>query len=413
MARIVMKFGGTSVGDTDRIKNVAQLVKTEVDRGNEVAVVVSAMSGKTNELVGYCREISPLHDLREYDAVVSSGEQVTVGLLAMALQALGVNARSWLGWQLPFCTNKSHGNAKITEVDGSEIIERFAEGQVAVMAGFQGVNPEGSKMGRITTLGRGGSDTSAVALAAAIKADRCDIYTDVDGIYTTDPRIVPAAKKLNKISFEEMLELASLGAKVLQTRAVSVAMGQNVPLQVLSTFDPDTPGTVVCHEDEIVEENLVTGVAYARDEAKVTLAGVPDRPGTAASIFTSLSDAAINVDMIVQTRSDTKNHTDMSFTVNETDLARAQALLEGQSDEIGYRELITDANVAKISIVGLGMRSNAGVASQMFQALAAKGINIQLITTSEIKVSVLIAREYLELAVRHLHTVYGLDAEAA
>ncbi|MGB0843487.1 MAG: aspartate kinase [Alphaproteobacteria bacterium] len=407
MARIVMKFGGTSVGDVDRIKNVARLVKAEQERGNEVAVVVSAMSGKTNELVGYCREISELYDQAEYDVVVSSGEQITVGLLAMALKAIGVKARSWLAWQLPFGSDSAHGNAKITEIQTDEILASMEAGNVAVVAGFQGVSPEG----RVSTLGRGGSDTSAVALAAAMNADRCDIYTDVDGIYTTDPRVVPTARKLDKISFEEMLELASVGAKVLQTRAVSMAMRYKTRLQVLSSFE-EKPGTLVCDEDEIMEQTLVSGIAFTRDEAKVTLVDIPDRPGVAALVFSALADAAINVDMIVQARSDSREKTNMSFTISEIDLERTKMMLAERAEAIGYADIITDSKVAKVSIVGLGMRSNAGIASQMFSALSEKGINIQLITTSEIKVSVLIGEDYLELATRHLHNIYKLDQAA-
>lgn len=408
MARIVQKFGGTSVADIERIRNVALRVKKEVDAGNEVAVVVSAMAGVTNQLVGWAREMSVLHDAREYDTIVATGEQVTSGLLAMALQNLGINARSWLGWQLPFRTDGVHSNARIEGIDTDEIIKRFEQDQVAILAGFQGIGPDN----RITTLGRGGSDTSAVALAAALNADRCDIYTDVDGVYTTDPRIVPAARKIDKITYEEMLELASQGAKVLQTRSVALAMQHNVRLQVLSSFI-DAPGTLVCDEDEIVEQQIVSGIAYSPEEAKVTVRHVPDRPGVAGSIFGSLADAAVNVDMIVQNVTEDGNTTDMTFTVGKTDLARARQVLEKLHDELGFKEINADPNVAKVSVVGVGMRSQPGVAKTMFRTLADKGINIQVISTSEIKVSVLIAAEYTELAVRALHTAYGLDGPPA
>ncbi len=409
MARIVMKFGGTSVADLDRIRNVAARVKREVEAGNEVAVVVSAMSGVTNTLVKYCQDLSPLHDAREYDAVVATGENVTAGLTAIALQTIGVEARSFAGWQIPLVTDDAHGKARIDSIDGATLIARMQAGQVPVVAGFQGIGPDN----RITTLGRGGSDTSAVALAAALKADRCDIYTDVDGVYTTDPRIVPKARKLAKIAYEEMLELASVGAKVLQTRSVELAMKERVRVQVLSSFGEETgaslPGTLVVDEEEIMEKALVAGVAYSRDEAKITIRRVPDRPGIAAAIFGPLSDANVNVDMIVQNVSADAT-TDMTFTIGRTDLPRAQAVLAEHKEEIGYTELLSDPDVAKISVVGVGMRSHAGVARTMFSALAAKGINIQVISTSEIKVSVLIGAEYTELAVRALHTAYGLDA---
>ena len=404
MARIVMKFGGTSVADLERIRNVARRVKREVDAGNEVAVVVSAMAGVTNQLVAWCQQLSPMHDAREYDAVVASGEQVTSGLTAIALQEIGVDARSWQGWQISIRTDDAHGKARIDAIAGDEIIRRMRNGQVAVVAGFQGVGPNN----RITTLGRGGSDTSAVALAAALKADRCDIFTDVDGVYTTDPRIVAKARKLDKIAYEEMLELASVGAKVLQTRSVELAMKQRVRVQVLSSFQ-DLPGTLVVDEDEIVEKEIVAGIAYSREEAKVTVRRVPDRPGIAAAIFGPLAEANINVDMIVQNVSADGN-TDLTFTVGRTDLPRAQSLLGAHKEKIGFSELLTDADVAKISVVGAGMRSHAGVASTMFKALASRGINIEVISTSEIKVSVLIGAEYTELAVRALHTAYGLDA---
>ena len=409
MSRIVMKFGGTSVADLDRIRHVAARVKCEVEAGNEVAVVVSAMAGATNQLVAWCQSLSPLHDAREYDAVVATGEQITTGLLAIALQEIGVEARSWQGWQIPIQTDNAHGKARIMSIDGGELARRVAAGQVAVVAGFQGVGPDD----RVTTLGRGGSDTSAVALAAALRADRCDIYTDVDGVYTTDPRIVPRARKLDRIAYEEMLELASVGAKVLQTRSVELAMNERVRVRVLSSFE-DAPGgeetgTLVVDEDEIVEQQIVTGIAYSRDEAKITVRGVPDRPGIAASIFGSLAEHNVNVDMIVQNVS-AEGLTDMTFTVGKADLPRAHAALAETQDQIGYAQILADHDVAKISVVGVGMRSHAGVASMMFRALADKAINIEVISTSEIKVSVLIAAEYTELAVRALHTAYGLDA---
>lgn len=405
MARIVMKFGGTSVGDLDRIRNVARRVKAEVDAGNEVAVVVSAMSGETNKLVGYCQDISPMHDAREYDAIVATGEQVTTGLLSMALQELGVEARSWLGWQIPIRTDDAHSKARIMDIETEELTKRMASGQVAVIAGFQGLGPDN----RITTLGRGGSDTSAVAVAAAIKADICDIYTDVDGVYTTDPRIVKTARKLEKITYEEMLESASLGAKVLQVRSVEMAMKHGVRLQVRSSFS-DAPGTLICDEDEIVEKELVSGIAYSRDEAKITLVKVADRPGVAANIFGPLSENNVNVDMIVQNVSHGGGATDLTFTVTKGDLARAVKLLKERQEELGFEDLIEDSNVVKVSVIGVGMRSHAGVAQTMFSALSEKGINIQVISTSEIKVSVLVAEEYTELALRALHTAYGLDA---
>ncbi|WP_160120256.1 aspartate kinase [Rhodovarius lipocyclicus] len=403
MPRIVMKFGGTSVADLDRIRNVANRVKREHDAGNEVAVVVSAMSGTTNQLVKWCTDLDPLHDPREYDAVVATGEQVTIGLLAIALQKLGVPARSWQGWQIPIRTDDAHGKARVDSIDGSALIASMQKGEVPVVAGFQGVAPDG----RVTTLGRGGSDLSAVALAAALKADRCDIYTDVDGVYTTDPRIVPRARKLDRISFEEMLELASVGAKVLQTRSVEMALKQRVRVQVVSSFE-DKPGTLVVDEDEIVEKLIVSGIAYSADDAKVTLRRVPDRPGVAASLFGPLAEANVNVDMIVQNIG-ADGTTDMTFTVNRTDLPRAKEVLDAAKGSLGYESLQTDPNVVKISVVGIGMRSHAGVASTMFRALSEKGINIQVISTSEIKVSVLVASEYKELAVRALHTAYGLD----
>jgi aspartate kinase len=408
MARIVMKFGGTSVADLDRIRNVAHRVKAQVDMGDQVAVVVSAMAGVTNQLVAWCQTLSPLHDAREYDAVVATGEQVTTGLLAIALQTLGVEARSWAGWQIPLRTDNAHGAARIESIEAGTLIERMERGEVAVVAGFQGLAPGN----RISTLGRGGSDTSAVALAAALKADRCDIYTDVDGVYTTDPRIVPRAKKLDKIAYEEMLELASVGAKVLQTRSVELAMKARVRVKVLSSFaapDDAENGTLLVDEDEIVEKEIVTGIAYSRDEAKVTLRHVPDRPGVATSVFGPLSAANVNVDMIVQNVS-AEGTTDMTFTIGRTDLPRVIDCLNKARDKIGFSELLTDKQVAKISVVGVGMRSHAGIANTMFKTLADKSINIEVISTSEIKVSVLIAEEYTELAVRALHTAYGLDA---
>jgi aspartate kinase len=405
MARIVQKFGGTSVGDVERIKNVALKVKAEIDRGNEIAVVLSAMSGETNRLVGLVNQMGSLYDAREYDSVVATGEQVTIGLLALALQDLGVPARSWLGWQVPFHTDDVHAKARIQKIDVDELDKRMKTGEVPVVAGFQGIGPDN----RITTLGRGGSDTSAVALAAALDADRCDIYTDVDGVYTSDPRIVTKARKLDKITYEEMLEMASLGAKVLQTRAVEMAMKYGQRIQVLSSFE-DKPGTLVVDEEEIVEKELVSGIAYSRDEAKITLVRVSDKPGVAAAIFGPLSDASVNVDMIVQNESVGGKATDLTFTVTQADLERAVKTLEKHSDDIGYEKLHSDANVVKISVVGVGMRSHAGVAQRMFATLAEKGINIQVISTSEIKVSVLIDEEYTELAMRALHTAYGLDA---
>jgi aspartate kinase len=405
MARIVQKFGGTSVADIDRIKAAAQRVKRAVDAGDEVAVVVSAMSGTTNQLVEWTRAVSPMHDAREYDVVVSAGEQITVGLMAMALQDIGVDARSWLGWQIPMVTDDIHGRARILDVKADEIVRRFGLGQVAVMAGFQGIASDN----RITTLGRGGSDTSAVALAAAINADRCDIYTDVDGIYTSDPRIVTRARKLDKITYEEMLEMASLGAKVLQTRSVELAMNHRVRLQVLSSFE-DAPGTLVVDEEEIVEQEIVSGIAHSGNEAKITLVSVPDNPGIAAAIFGPLSEASIIVDMIVQNVSEDGNATDLTFTVPKDDLARTMQVLGAAQDRLGFERVVGDPDVVKISVVGVGMRSHAGVAMRMFQALADKGINIQVISTSEIKISVLVSDAYTELALRSLHTAYGLDA---
>ncbi|MEE9210064.1 MAG: aspartate kinase [Kiloniellales bacterium] len=404
MARIVMKFGGTSLADLDHVRNVAERVKDEVDRGNQVAVIVSAMAGVTDQLADYADQSAGIYDLREYDVVVSSGEQVTAGIVAIVLQDLGVAARSWLGWQIPIQTDDAHGNARIEDIDVAEIERRLEAGQVAVVTGFQGIDAQN----RVTTLGRGGSDISAVALAAALEAERCDIYTDVDGVYTSDPRIVARAHKLDRITYEEMLEMASQGAKVLQTRSVEIAMKHRVRVQVRSSFD-DTPGTLVVDEDEIVEQAIVSGITYSRDEAKVTLTGVPDRPGAAASIFGPLAEAAINVDMIVQNVSVESERTGLTFTVPKTDLERAVEVLEGLKGTLEYGDLLSDADVVKVSVIGVGMRSHAGVAQKMFATLAEKGINIQVISTSEIKVSVLVAEEYTELAVRSLHSAYGLD----
>ena len=413
MSRLVMKFGGSSVADLERIRNVARHVKREVDAGHEVAVVVSAMAGKTNELVGWVRDASPLYDAREYDAVVASGEQVTAGLLAIALQKLGLPARSWQGWQIPVRTSQAHGVARIEGIDGSAIIKGFvARREVAVIAGFQGVH---ASTGRIATLGRGGSDTSAVAVAAAIKADRCDIYTDVDGVYTTDPRIVAKARRLDRVAFEEMLEMASLGAKVLQVRSVELAMVHKVPTFVRSSFDdPDepTPGTLICEEEDIVEQQVVTGIAFSRDEAQITLRKLVDAPGVAAGVFLPLAEANINVDMIIQVTSDDNKHTDMTFTTTAADFERACALLESHKAKIGYKTMEGSTDVVKVSAIGVGMRSHAGVAAKGFKALSDKGINIRAITTSEIKFSVLIDAAYTELAVRTLHALYGLDKPA-
>jgi aspartate kinase len=417
MARIVMKFGGTSMAGTERIRNVAARVKHEVDAGNEVAVVVSAMAGETDRLINFCREAAPLHDPKEYDVVVAAGEQITSGLLAITLQAMGVKARSWLGWQLPIQTSDAHASARIEDIDTKGLIAAMSAGEVAVIPGFQGVTEDN----RITTLGRGGSDTSAVAVAAAVKADRCDIYTDVDGVYTTDPRIVPRARKLAKVTYEEMLELASVGAKVLQTRSVGLAMKENVRVQVLSSFDAPTDnpitGTLIVGDDDIgedeMERQLITGIAHDKNEAKVTLTSVPDRPGAVANIFGPLADANINVDMIIQNIAHDSGSTDVTFTVPGAELARAIDTLEKGKDVIGFSNLMHDTKVAKISVVGVGMRSHAGVAATMFKALAQRGINVQAISTSEIKVSVLIDEDETELAVRVLHTAYGLDAEDA
>ncbi len=410
MARLVLKFGGTSVASLDRIRASALHVKREIDAGHEVAVVVSAMAGKTNELVAWCTEASPLHDTREYDAVVASGELVTAGLMAIVLQGMGIGARSWQGWQIPLLTSDRHGSARIQSIDAAGIVRRFGESrEVAVVAGFQGFN---AASGRVTTLGRGGSDTSAVAVAAAVGADRCDIYTDVDGVYTTDPRIVPKARRLDRITFEEMLEMASLGAKVLQVRSVEVAMNHNVKVFVRSSFDdPADPksGTLICAEEDIMEQQVVTGIAFSKDEAQLTLRRVADKPGVAASIFVPLAEAGINVDMIIQVVSDDTTTTDLTFTVPAVDFERARAILVGARDSIAYGELQGTSDVVKVSAIGIGMRSHAGVAARAFKALAEKGINIRAITTSEIKFSVLIDSAYTELAVRTLHALYGLD----
>jgi aspartate kinase len=406
MALIVQKFGGTSVGDLDRIRNVASRVKTEVDAGNSVAVVVSAMAGTTNQLVAWARDIGPMHDAREYDTIVATGEQVTVGLLAIALQNLGVDARSWLGWQIPVHTDEVHGAARIERIDTGLMRERLAGGQVAVVAGFQGLAPDG----RVSTLGRGGSDTSAVALAAALDADRCDIYTDVDGVYTTDPRIAPKAQKLDQITFEEMLEMASLGAKVLQTRSVAMAMRHNVNLQVRSSFT-DAPGTLVVNEDAIVEQEKISGIAYSPDEAKVTIQGLPDKPGIAAAVFGELAENHINVDMIVQSAASEGQLTDITFSLGRGDLSKALGIIEASRDRLGFQGIDSKDDVTKISVVGTAMRSQPGVARTMFETLADRGINIEVISTSEIKISVLVSAEYTELAVRSLHTAFGLDGE--
>ena len=421
MARIVMKFGGTSMAGMERIRNVAARVKHVVDQGHEVAVVVSAMAGETDRLVGFCKEASALYDPAEYDVVVAAGEQVTSGLLAMTLKAIGVDARSWLGWQLPIRTIEAHAKARISTIETDALIAAMQSGQVAVIPGFQGMMDDG----RVSTLGRGGSDTSAVAVAAAVKADRCDIYTDVDGVYTTDPRIVARARKLDLVTYEEMLELASVGAKVLQTRSVGLAMKEGVVVQVLSSFDDptqdDLPGTLIVSDEELeaklketkMERQLITGIAHDKNEAKIIVTRVPDKPGAVASIFTPLADAAINVDMIIQNDSKDNEETDVTFTVPRADLARSVDILEANKDAIGFRRIITDTEVAKISVVGVGMRSHAGVAATMFTTLAEGGINIEAISTSEIKVSVLIDEDETELAVRVLHTAYGLDAPAA
>lgn len=410
-----MKFGGTSVANIERIRNVAQHVKREVDAGHDVAVVVSAMSGKTNELVGWATEASALHDAREYDAIVASGELITAGLLAIVLQSLGIQARSWQGWQIPILTDDAHASARITGIDGGELIKRFKERkEVAVIAGFQGLH---QPTGRITTLGRGGSDTSAVAIAAAIHAERCDIYTDVDGVYTTDPRVVPKARRLEKIAFEEMLEMASQGAKVLQVRSVELGMVHNVPVFVRSSFDkPEDidphgtpPGTLICSEEEIMESQVVTGIAFSKDEAQISVRQIDDKPGVAASIFGPLADASINVDMIVQNVSEDGKTTDLTFTVPASEYTRAKDTITKAKDKIGYKAMDSATDVAKVSVIGIGMRSHAGVAAQAFKALSERNINIRAITTSEIKFSLLIDAAYTELAVRTLHTLYGLD----
>jgi aspartate kinase len=419
--RIVMKFGGTSMAGTERIRRVANIVRKQAAGGNEVAVVVSAMAGETDRLVNFCREANALYDPAEYDVVVASGEQVTSGLLALTLQSLGCKARSWLGWQIPVKTIEAHAKARIESIDAPEMVAAMEAGEIAVVPGFQGISEDG----RVTTLGRGGSDTSAVAVAAAVKADRCDIYTDVDGVYTTDPRIVAKARKLKAVTYEEMLELASVGAKVLQTRSVGLAMKEGVRIQVLSSFVGDDavaadelPGTLIVSDEEmdelvekgLMERQLVTGIAHDKNEAKVILTRVPDKPGAVAHIFEPLAEASINVDMIIQNVGRDKGETDVTFTVPQADLARAQALLEDRRGEIGFNRIITDSKIAKISVVGVGMKSHAGVASTMFRALSDRGINIQAISTSEIKVSVMIDEDETELAVRVLHTAYGLDA---
>ena len=415
MGRLVMKFGGTSVANIDRIRNVAQHVKREVDAGHDVAVVVSAMSGKTNELVAWASEASSLHDAREYDAIVASGELITAGLLAIVLQSLGIQARSWQGWQIPILTSDAHASARITGIDGRELIKRFKERkEVAVIAGFQGIH---EPTGRVTTLGRGGSDTSAVAIAAAIQAERCDIYTDVDGVYTTDPRVVPKARRLEKVAFEEMLEMASQGAKVLQVRSVELGMVHNVPVFVRSSFDkPEDidphgtpPGTLICSEEEIMESQVVTGIAFSKDEAQISVRQIDDKPGVAAAIFGPLADASINVDMIVQNVSEDGKTTDLTFTVPASEYTRAKDTIAKARDKIGYKAMDSATDVAKVSVIGIGMRSHAGVAAQAFKALSERNINIRAITTSEIKFSLLIDAAYTELAVRTLHTLYGLD----
>jgi aspartate kinase len=415
MARLVMKFGGTSVADIERIRNVARHVKREVEAGHEVAVVVSAMSGVTNQLVTWCRDGAALHDAREYDAVVSTGEQVTAGLLAIVLEGMGINARSWQGWQLPIVTSNAHASARILDINGEELLKRFKERhEVAVIAGFQGIHQD---TGRITTLGRGGSDTSAVAIAAAIGAERCDIYTDVDGVYTTDPRVVPRAQRMPKIAYEEMLELASLGAKVMQVRSVELGMVHNVRIFVRSSFekpediDPHAtpPGTLICGEEEIVEQQVVTGIAFSKDEAQISIRRVQDKPGVAAAIFGPLAEANINVDMIVQNVSSDGATTDLTFTVPASDYQRANDVLVKARGQVGYERIDGATDVTKVSVIGIGMRSHAGVAAKAFKALAEKGINIRAITTSEIKFSLLIDANYTELAVRTLHSLYDLD----
>jgi len=424
LGRIVMKFGGTSMAGSERIRRVANIVRRQQAAGHEVAVVVSAMAGETDRLVGFCREADPLYDPAEYDVVVAAGEQITSGLLAMTLQSLGCKARSWLGWQLPVRTDDAHARARIETIDSQALLASMAAGEIAVIPGFQGLSPDG----RVTTLGRGGSDTSAVAVAAAIGADRCDIYTDVDGVYTTDPRIVAKARKLKQVTYEEMLELASVGSKVLQTRSVSLAMKEGVRVQVLSSFIDDDatpadeiPGTMIVSDEELaaiqkdqeMESQLITGIAADKNEAKIILTRVPDRPGAVATIFGPLAAANINVDMIIQNVGRDKGETDVTFTVPSADLLRAQSLLDAQKEAIGFNRIITDPKVAKISVVGVGMRSHAGIAATMFRALADRGINVQAISTSEIKISVLIDEDETELAVRVLHSAYGLDAADA
>ena len=406
MALIIQKFGGTSVADVERIKQAALRTQAEVDAGNQVVVVVSAMAGVTNALVEYTDQMGALSDAREYDVVVSSGEQSNAGLMALALQNLGIQARSWLGWQIPIWTDNVHGKARISGINTENIVSGLKAGEVAVVPGFQGMGTNN----RLTTLGRGGSDLTAVALAGALRADRCDIYTDVDGIYTSDPRIVTRARKMDRITYEEMLEMASLGAKVLQTRSVELAMNQNVRLQVRSSFVEDL-GTFVVSEEEIVEQQIVSGISHSRDEAKVTLLQVSDRPGVAAGIFGPLAESSVNVDMIVQNFSEDGKTTDLTFTVGQSELEKAVTVLREKQSDIGFGEIVADANLVKLSVVGVGMRSHAGVAQTMFSALAEKGINIKVITTSEIKVSVLIDEEYTELALRALHTAYGLDED--
>lgn len=423
MARIVMKFGGTSVAGTERIRRVANIVRAQAAAGHEVAVVVSAMSGETNRLVDFCREANPLYDPAEYDVVVSSGEQVTAGLLALTLHSIGCKARSWMGWQLPIKTSEDHASARIEGIEADTLLASMGAGEIAIIPGFQGIASDG----RVATLGRGGSDTSAVAVAAALKADRCDIYTDVDGVYTTDPRIVAKAQKLSHVTYEEMLELASVGSKVLQTRSVSLAMKEGVRVQVLSSFvdegdmgkADDLVGTMIVSDDELaelqkdmdMERQLITGIAADKNEAKIILTRVPDKPGAVANIFAPLADANINVDMIIQNVGREKGETDVTFTAPSADLVRTEALLEEHKAAIGFNRVITDSHVAKISVVGVGMRSHAGVAATMFTALADRGINVQAISTSEIKVSVLIDEDETELAVRVLHSAYGLDSD--
>ena len=405
MSLVVMKFGGTSVADLNCMRNAARRVKAEIDAGNRAVVAVSAMAGVTNKLIGYVSELSDLHGGCEADSIISSGEQISSGLLALALHEIDVPARSWLAWQVPIETDGAHGKARIKNIDPSNLLTCLDGGEVPIVAGFQGIDPRG----RLTTLGRGGSDTSAVALAAALKADQCDIYTDVDGVYTSDPRIVTRAQKLEKVTYEEMLEMASLGARVLQTRSVELAMNQAVRLQVRSSFE-DSAGTFVVDEDEIVEQQVVSGITYSRDEAKITLVGVHDRPGAAAAVFGPLANANINVDMIVQSTASDGNSTDITFTVLKTDCEGALAVIKAFGDDLTFDDILTDQDVVKVSVIGVGMRSYAGVAQKMFETLAEKGINIQVISTSEIKISVLIAEEYTELALRALHAAYQLDA---